>query len=1582
MLDYNSESQNTGSEDKIGLLLKEVRQKLIETGTRNRLIHINRANSKANALNIINERADDVFEILKPKSRKMRFKATGKDKTAKEYDAPLLIDKGENPEDLQNRYTDNQLETPLGPDAQSKRLLKLAKDAKTAEEEQGINILFLAIGFLTWFEDKTSAVKREAPLILLPVELVRNAQTSTYEILCRDDDIVANLPLQERLRGDFGIEIPDLDIDEEGWQPSVYFDKIQQNIASKLEWSIDRDGMQLGFFSFAKLLMLRDLDPENWPDGELENNALIKGLLASGFDSEAPLFGAEDRLDEVLAPADIIQVVDADASQTKVIQEVRAGRNLVVQGPPGTGKSQTITNIIASAVHDGKSVLFVAEKMAALSVVHNRLVNSGLESICLELHSRAANKKQVLNELAKTLNEGQSVPNSNVDTTELRSIRDQLNYAAASMHKPVGKSGQTPFQIIGELTKYHGQGAPTPTTDGTKLSALNKEQMKQVAALFPKYREHLSNYASPQSHPLFGIANYELQPLDISRAAKEAARLAAKCEDFFQKADGVVKPVGSEATTFSEIHDVASFYSGIGKAPLKAEQLAGIFSNENELGRINAALEAGLEWKRELLEIQGVYRDAAWSVPVEHLRAPIASALSGMFAKLKPSFRSASKELETLISDPLPKTAHERLQLLDGLISAKSKRKSFEAETVYLQTTLQAAWEGERTDFVSVLNVSKWVQWIGGFGIKLPSTKLATFVASKEKVENAGRYLSDQSATLIKEINTLFDVLKFDTIQVFKQPDINTIDLQTIAGKLKEVAEHAESHYGDWQQLSRIISVIEQLELGNILEKMNAGSLDENQAKTEIYYARAESLWKVSREQYPDLDQISQLPRHEIVKRFRSLEKDRIRDVKTDIKAKHLAQLPSGSIGEMGIIRGEIGKKTRHKPVRQLVKLTGNMLQRIKPVLLMSPISIAQFLPPKSMEFDLLVIDEASQVKPEDALGAIARAKQIVVVGDKKQLPPTAFFERMTGNAEDDDEEDDPLGGMARAGELESILTLCEARSIPNRMLEWHYRSRDPSLIRVSNSEFYNNNLVLPPSPLENDSNYGMKFTRVNGAYSSKSRGDGSPGTNKMEAQAIVSEIAEHARQNPDLSLGVVAFSVTQRNMITEIMEYERRLDPVLDNFLREGRSEDVFVKNIENVQGDERDVILVSVGYGPNEPGGKIASMSFGPVNGEGGERRLNVLFSRARVKCEIFASFEPGDIDLSRTQKEGPRILKRYMEFAKTGVLDQAIPTGGDADSPFEEDVANEITKLGYIVDNQVGSAGFMIDLGVKHPKHAGQYMLAVECDGATYHSALWARERDRLRQDVLENLGWSFHRIWSTDWFYRRQPEIERLKLALQEATEAIGNGITVKGANEGFDFIPSEAEPVSTQTKTTIDVLAMPELSSPPYIKADLNIRSTVEPHEAPMASLVEIVKQIVQIEGPIHEKEVARRLAASFGKEQAGRRIVEVTLEALKKARSLTTDIPLHNQDQFWLTAEQAANPPIRDRSAESTNIQKAEHLPPIEIRAAVYKVMAESGSANDDEIIRATARLFGFERVGPSLKLVIEKIVSELPDAE
>ncbi|WP_237058562.1 DUF3320 domain-containing protein [Loktanella sp. M215] len=1541
-------------------VLDAARRRLLDTGTRNRLVHVNRGNARANCLNVINEQADAVFDILRSHGRRMRFRAMGKDKAGDGQEMLLALPEADLPADS-DRLTDSNLETPLGPEALARRLLRLATDARTAEEEQGLNILYLAIGFLRWRESPSSEVQREAPLMLLPVQLVRNARTSTFDIIARDDDMSTNLPLQERLRQDFGIQLPDIE-EAEDWAPSDYFAQVQEAVAGQPGWSIDGNGMQLGFFSFAKLLMHRDLDPASWPVNAFADSDLLRGLLADGFEEDTPISGPEDKLDDLLDPAQIIQVIDADASQTKVIEEVRRGASLVVQGPPGTGKSQTITNLIAAAAHDGKSVLFVAEKMAALSVVHDRLVRAGLRDICLELHSRTANKKALAQELGRTLMASAKALPGAADPARLRATRDQLNEITALLHDPLPPTGDTPFRAVSEIVGHIGKGAPPPTVPLDGLATLDRAARDRALGAIAGFVAALGRVGPPEDHPFRGTGALDLQPTDLARLDTELAAGLSGIDALAADLGRIAQIVGSPApVSLSEAEVLTTALRSLATQPPGAAPLIAVLFDHAAQPRLAEGLAAGADWATAHGAAQARFAAPAWTADVTALRTALVRGQASFFARLFGGYRRASAELASLLTGALPKAPGARVALVDELAAVQALRLRLAEEEGWLQSVLGAAWRGERTPFAEVQGVARWLSDIRRAGVFASAAQL---VAARDPLPDPGTEaaaLTARIATCRDRVAAPLARLRLDLAQAGLGTDLDTAPLSKVRALLGDMATDT-ARYGEWASLAGAIGAAVAAGAGRIVDAVSDGRVDPARAAEEFAYACAEARWTAARLARPDLDRLPQLARHDLVSLFRDLEKDRIEAAKTLILSRHFDQMPRGTVGEMGVIWGEIGRKKGHKPIRWVMKTAGSMVQRIKPVMLMSPISVAQFLPPGGVTFDLLVIDEASQIRPEDALGVIARARQIVVVGYQKQLPPTSFFDRLVDDIEESDADDEaPVG--ATAADMESILSLCEARGLRQRMLEWHYRSRDPSLIRVSNAEFYGDGLVLPPSPLQLDPDYGLKFRRVPGVYARGGSGLGRQGTNRIEAEAVVTAMAAHARAWPDMSLGVVAFSKAQADMLTEVLELHRRRDPVLDAFLREGKSEDVFVKNIENVQGDERDVILISVGYGPQEPNGRLPAMSFGPVNGEGGERRLNVLFSRARARCEVFASFDPGDIDPSRVKRDGPRVLKRFLDYAKTGIMDVRTPTGLEADSPFEEDVAAVITSLGFLADAQVGSDGFRIDIGVRHPDRPGQYLVAVECDGAAYHSALWARERDRLRQDILENLGWQFHRIWSTDWFHHRKREIARLKAALALARDQLETGIRVSGANaSGGGPAPASSAPEA------IDIGHL-DLKMPVYVRADLSVRSNVEPHEAPVGQLADLVSQIVGIEGPIHIDEVARRITTAFGKAKAGSRIVEATSGAVRQA--LRQDPMLTQDGPFLMTQAQAAAPPVRDRAAETGHLLKAAFISPAEIAAAAALVRLENGDVSGDDLIRAIARLLGFQRVGKDLTAVI-----------
>lgn len=464
-----------------------------------------------------------------------------------------------------------------------------------------------------------------------------------------------------------------------------------------------------------------------------------------------------------------------------------------------------------------------------------------------------------------------------------------------------------------------------------------------------------------------------------------------------------------------------------------------------------------------------------------------------------------------------------------------------------------------------------------------------------------------------------------------------------------------------------------------------------------------------------------------------------------------------GDYTEMNLLRREINKQKRHVPIRQLVKRAGRALQELKPCFMMGPLSVAQYLERGALKFDLVVMDEASQLRPEEALGAIARGSQLVVVGDPKQLPPTSFFDRMV-EADDDENEDEVPASVSG---MESILDICQQLFTPVRCLRWHYRSHHQSLIAFSNHHFYKN-LIVFPSPYARNPGLGVKYRHVKGGLYKDRQ-------NAPEAQRVVDAVLEHMLKRPSESLGVVTLNQTQRDLIEELLDKKLKSFAEGDNFMTRWDTEGwpFFVKNLENVQGDERDVIFISTTFG-KAPGTDKVRQNFGPISRPDGWRRLNVLFTRSKRRIELFTSMSPEDIVVDERTPLGTKALRDYLDFAKRGVLVSTDEGEREPDSDFELSVANVVTSLGYQVKPQLGVAGFFIDMAVRNPNRPGEFLAGIECDGATYHSGFSVRDRDRIRQEILESLGWKgrIYRIWSTDWFYNPRREIDRLRSFLEE------------------------------------------------------------------------------------------------------------------------------------------------------------------------------------------------------------------------
>ncbi|HBR1324666.1 TPA: DUF559 domain-containing protein [Klebsiella pneumoniae] len=555
-----------------------------------------------------------------------------------------------------------------------------------------------------------------------------------------------------------------------------------------------------------------------------------------------------------------------------------------------------------------------------------------------------------------------------------------------------------------------------------------------------------------------------------------------------------------------------------------------------------------------------------------------------------------------------------------------------------------------------------------------------------------------------------------------------------------------------WLNFTRVSKAIENNGLQRIRDAIMSHKLAIEHIDTGLQMAIFDQLAREVASERPHLLRVSGNSRSAMQKTFRDYDKA-LQKLQRERIAAVIASnpVPQGASGgrkadytEMALIRNETGKKTRHVPIRQLINRAGRALLQLKPCFMMGPMSAANYLQPGDIEFDLVVMDEASQVKPEDALGVIARGKQIVVVGDPKQLPPTSFFDRA---GIDDDDED-----TAAVSQTDSILDA----SLPlfkMRRLRWHYRSQHESLIAYSNRHFYNSDLVVFPSPNAHAPEYGVKFSFVkNGRFINQN--------NIEEARVIAKAVALHAIHSPEESLGIVAMNSKQREQIERAIDEMCREDSQAEAAIDRLRtkSDALFVKNLENVQGDERDVIFISFTYGPGEADGKVYQR-FGPINSDVGWRRLNVLFTRSKKRMHVFSSMRAEDVQVTETSKRGVQALRGFLHFAEKGNMDGLSQITGKApDSDVEVAVITALESAGFRCEPQVGVAGFFIDIAVRDPGKQGRYLMGIECDGATYHSAKSARDRDRLRQDVLEGLGWRIRRIWSTDWFSNPEEVLE--------------------------------------------------------------------------------------------------------------------------------------------------------------------------------------------------------------------------------
>lgn len=1811
----------------IGEKLERARLRLLDLTARNRLLNVPRSSSRsASLIDIVDERASEAYRQLVRDGKALTF-AAGRSSGDEEEGADVadeIVDLAQ-PEDTETdargvllRHADNRLQTRLTSKGLQKRLLNLYYDARTLEEEQGVNVLYLALGLLKWVDPRDATKNRFAPLVLVPVSLERATAGDRFKLRWRQEDPSSNLSLEAMVDRDFKLKLPPFEAAED-FDISAYSSAVRDAIASKPTWEVQPDAMVLGFFSFTKFLMYRDLAPDTWPGKQaLAEQPLIRSLLRDGFPTPPTSVPDDAHIDSVLSTDSLLHIVDADSSQTLAVHDASEGRNLVIQGPPGTGKSQTIANIIASAIANGKTVLFVAEKMAALDVVKRRLDAAGVGDACLELHSNKANKRLLLDELRRTWELGTPLGSSTSTLTQrLAAARDDLNAHVERLHLAHPMAQRSPYDVLSELVRLRDAGHEPNDIGLPEALGWSPDDFDERSRLLTELGERVQLIGQPSLHPWRGVGLDVVLPNQLTRLLDRISSMARQLEALRTGATDVARQVDVEppsciadlATIRGQAerlasapalegaalgHDVWVEHRGsidallrqveqyqrlraslVGLVRSEAESVAvdaalatlcalpEVFSPEAfarcqllverlptfvmDVGRLKAQLgletpvdtlsavskaattgqrvaaapdaspdvfaaaiwDTGIERAAELAEAVGKWEEAraevgdqvlasAWTTDTDQARQVLRLKGGSWLRWLSGEWRTANALVRSLVKDTHA-SPPARLSLLDRVSEGQAALRVVQAGEELGRSAFGADWQGERSHAAPLRALVAWMRSLRGLGAtprliaaRIPDrSDIGTLSTRVQQALHDLRphlealwadlgpsvatgfdeAVSVLSAPLSSVLARVTDIAKCDLVarQVLASPDVPAGERNNLLLQLREaqseravvdagqtLGEHAFGTlwlgpatsvstcneaatwidanadirslaalladrsapyqavkatavaWAEWQ--SRVIELLSDLRtdtaelfgttfdqtrfddlakravkwgdnaeqlskwtsyreramrarqsgLSDVVARLEDGRLAANEVTPAFEMAYFEALLGDLVCQDGALARFDGELHDRTVKLFAELDIERMRAARVEVVQSHHRRLPArhGGVGPLGVLRGEMAKKSALLPIRQLMQKAGPAVQALKPVLMMSPLSIAQFLPPGQISFDLLVMDEASQIQPVDALGAIARCRQVVVVGDERQLPPTRFFAKVAEGEEDDDD-------GAQVGDIESILGLFKARGLHQRMLRWHYRSRHQSLIAVSNSQFYENKLIIVPSPFTAEAGMGLSFHHLpDGVFDS-----GGSGANAVEALAVAQAIIRHARTHAHQSLGVATFSVRQRRAILDQLEILRREHPETEQFFHDHSTEPFFVKNLENVQGDERDVILISVGYARNAQG--VLAMRFGPLGNEGGERRLNVLISRAKLRCEVYSSITDDDIDLERARGKGVIAFKLFLRFARTGRMDTVGADAAGAPDAFESQVASALHARGYQVHPRVGIAGLYVDLAVSDPEFPGRYVLGIECDGRSYRASRSARDRDRLRRSVLEDQGWMMHRIWSIDWLHRPNEEMAKLVTAIDAAKRHLAEGHVALRRRRAVQV---EVVTIERERVAEVGLEPAPERSGAPrYTTATIRaLAGYPDIPSVPAQALARVVEVVVATEGPVHIDVVVARIRDAWGFGRAGNRIQSAVEDAVAVA---VRERHLHRASDFL----SVPNAPVvaRDRSAAGMEVRKVEMVAPSEVRAAIVDVAKRNLGVRREELANAVARWLGFAATSAALRALITEQAQE-----
>lgn len=1429
-----SQIQEQQESKKINLTAKQLvnwQKKLIDFSRRNQLLYFK---PRASLSVEIKEPATEIFRKLVLEGRSLEFKSLVSADMGFAGDMePFDIDDLEPgldpdlaalPEEDRPKLNSSALQTDKDDQALSATLGRLHSRAKASLQEQGVKILYLALYFVEWFEVQgNTETDARSPLFLIPVNIERRGLNGSYKVNLIDDEIRINPTMSYKFLRDYGIDLSKLDSLANSSDNLDYIENIEQleEVVAEIESIVQKeskpekewrvvDESSLSLFSFAKLALYKDLENNK---EQIVNHPIVRQIAGdlmameeftqgqgdSNYQPEK-VFSAKE-LDKKVDANSAQQILDADSSQQEAICAAKAGQSFVLQGPPGTGKSQTIANIISESLAQGKKVLFVSEKKAALDVVVNRLKESQLHNFCLELHGSQQKKSEVINELRSSWENIKAIAlesKRNIFVEDINKVRDELQEVIDELHEIRQPINMSLYEIYGELSRLgmlldqelEEEDLAVSFTiknldrmDVSKLSELDYifQQLERKSEILNDYDNFIWRNASVAK------LSFELEN-DIKSNFLEFQRILRKLKSY---ADPISRNYfGREVHTLKEFKWIAEACQLVLESPFpRKDWLA-----KDSIGRVKElashAREEHEECRSRREELMAHYSESFFNLDHQSMLVRFETQYQGVMRFFnvnywkdvsqikKLSLYNEQKDLNTIIADL------EQAAMLDQQTAAIDK------ESEELQYVLGDFYEKFDTNWEETLTAVRWVQKVlDKFDANIPSALL-------EVVSSAEKQLADSNAPEeffdfkenAEELLKAYDLVKFHLQfykSVFHAPniDLNKISFDDLVQHLDDLIANVHK-IEDWTEFKNLMKKAEDFGFKQLLDGVISRPSPKNSSLLkERFLKKFYELWadKIELEN-PCMRKFSGHEQRLLIQKFVDLDLKQIEKINNEL-AKNLSlnwiEYASNPHNQEAIklIQAELNKKKRHKPIRVLLKEVPELLQTLQPCWMMSPLTVSQLVDSSAsvanrLEFDLVIFDEASQIRTEDAISSIYRAKQLILAGDTNQLPPTNFFNFIDEKDDDDYQEN----------HFESVLDECSV-FLNNRTLNWHYRSQHESLISFSNYFIYDNSLVTFPSPMLYAEDYGVHFQLVeDGRYEKGAR------SNRNEAKAVAAAVMQHFSEKPNLSLGVIAFSEAQQDAIERELANLLRKNPDMEQFFNEDNTDAFFVKNLENVQGDERDVIYFSIGYARDSRG--TLSHNFGPLNRDGGHRRLNVAITRARRKIKVFSSITGNDIDLTRTSAQGATLLKKYLsyaqqqqhEFDKARGLEKELEL--DADFKLEEEtgllfesrilqgkenslgdsIAKALRDQGYKTKLLLGNSDYRVDIVVGTDPDKEEYQLAIETDGPIYQMANTTRDRERLRRQVLENLGWKVVRIYARDWVRNPAQEMQRILAAL--------------------------------------------------------------------------------------------------------------------------------------------------------------------------------------------------------------------------